>query len=122
MSQPVVVMATCEHPDIDATSFDDRLSSISDGAEAELHMEIANAVCDDYVPSDPLDDTSDVLKVFLQRLYGPGLYSLAVEIFLYKNSPNKLRALRNHLIDALLNPSECEKYFKQFYLLINYQC
>lgn len=99
-------MSVSEHPEIDGALIEERLTSLGDDSAAQLGVTVALDICDDYVPCEKSDDTDQVLKVFLRRLEGNGLTTLAAEVYLYQNEPDKLRALRNHLIDALLKPSE----------------
>ncbi|KAK1513303.1 uncharacterized protein CCOS01_14245 [Colletotrichum costaricense] len=97
-------MSVSEHPELDGALIEERLSTLGDDSVARLGVTVALDTCDAYVPSDPSDDTSHVLKIFLRRLEGNGLTTLAAEVCLYQNEPDNLRALRNHLIDALLKP------------------
>ncbi|KAK1480123.1 hypothetical protein CCUS01_00679 [Colletotrichum cuscutae] len=97
-------MPVSEHPEIDGALIEEWLSTLGDDSVARLGVIVAIDICDDYIPCDQSDDTDQVLKIFLRRLEGNGLNTLAAEVYLYQNEPDKLRALRNHLIDALLKP------------------
>ncbi|KXH29215.1 hypothetical protein CSIM01_00943 [Colletotrichum simmondsii] len=102
--QSSFTMPVSEHPEIDGALIEERLITLGDDSVAQLGVTVALDICDDYVPCDQSDDTDQVLKIFLRRLEGNGLTTLAAEVCLYQNEPDKLRALRNHLIDALLKP------------------
>jgi hypothetical protein len=58
------------------------------------------------------DDTTRVLNAFLKVIKGPGHTTLCAEIYaVAMMKPNKMRELRNHLVEAILRPCNLPPVF-----------
>lgn len=59
-----------------------------------------------YNPITKFDDTKKVLEAFVDHLPLEGRLVLMMEIDDHADSPEKLRLLRNFLVDTILKPSK----------------
>ncbi len=73
----------------------------------------AKTVLDNYVATNN-DDTAKVINAFLKHLPKEGQIVLLKEVLYFKDNGQKLRELRNFLIDAILKPSKSMSYFATF--------
>ncbi|KEZ42040.1 hypothetical protein SAPIO_CDS6451 [Scedosporium apiospermum] len=86
--EDVGVMPTARHPDLAQTR-----------SEAIL-------VLQHYTPLNRHDDTALLLRTFLNNLPDDGKLALALDVLSVAGEDNKLRQLRNFLVDAILKPMQ----------------
>lgn len=95
-----------DHPDRngDASSvIDSQLTSASSDPEhwAKKHCEVLEMLAD-YTPLGTQDDTTQVLRLFADKLPVRGQVVLLSEIMRYSYNPVQLRQLRDFLVQAIL--------------------
>ncbi|KAK1701911.1 uncharacterized protein CLUP02_03776 [Colletotrichum lupini] len=96
------------HPDGngDASSvIDSQLTLASSDSEhwAKKHYEVLEMLAN-YTPLGTQDDTTQVLRLFADKLPLSGQLVLLSEIMRYRDTPVKLRQLRDFLVQAILIP------------------
>lgn len=92
------------HPQL--SPFDSPISSApaSPGKYGEL-LQKSRRILHEYNPVNSTDDTTRVLEAFLKHLCKDGQVTLMGELESFENEQDKLRLLRNFLVDAILKPS-----------------
>lgn len=92
------------HPQL--SPFDSPISSApsSPGRYGELR-EKSQRILRNYEQVNSLDDTPRVLNAFLEHLCKDGQMTLMGEVEDFEHDANKLRLLRNFLVNAILKPS-----------------
>jgi hypothetical protein len=68
-------------------------------------VDVVTPILDNYQPIHSSDDTSNVLRAFVDNLSGEGLSTLLTDIYSNRTAPHQLRCLRNFLVGATLKPS-----------------
>lgn len=98
------------HPSISAESiesgYESPLPSVYEDAEYALDLkEKVVRALNQYKPITNFDDTKKLLEAFVHHLPLKGQLVLMMEINDHADSPEKLRLLRNFLVDTILKPS-----------------
>jgi len=83
----------------------------SQGIAEDAALGQAARILAEYLPARLPDDTSRVLRAFLDHLPSQGKSVLASEICQLASSPPRLRQLRNFMVDAILKPSKFPQSF-----------
>ena len=74
-------------------------------AEDQIRADEAIRILGEYVSRNHQDDTSQVLRAFVDHLPPGGQRNVVTDILAHADDPPRLRALRNLLVDAVLKPS-----------------
>jgi hypothetical protein len=93
-------------PPSDADSVISSLSAMfADSDRACQRLKSYQPQCDD-------DDTTKVLTTALKYLPGPGRENLIEDIVFWTTNDEEIRQLKNHFVQAILNPSTYDKISK----------
>ena len=65
------------------------------------------------------DTTTDLLRIFLERLPKEGKAALVSDILAIGRDDQKLRTLRNHLVEAILKPSKLFIFYFSSLAILN---